>query len=163
MESPVYNTINQYMEVASLAGLRHEVAQVFFIPGGEINKNLIGVMMLLLLRIVLRRNWLAYLGFVVLGVLIKYPGSGLVYLDLTFVLTIMLVGLFMLVRFGLLTLIVSTGITSVLESAAITPNLSAWYSGDMLVMISVVALVAIYAVRTSLGGNTLFRPGVLDD
>ena len=57
------------MEVASLAGLRHQVAQFFFILGGEISNTLIGVMMLLLLRIVLRRNWLAYIGWVVLGVL----------------------------------------------------------------------------------------------
>ena len=40
---------------------------------------------------------------------------------------------------------------------------AAWYSGDMLVMLAVVALVAIYAVTTSLGGNSLFGPGLLDD
>ena len=71
--------------------------------------------------------------------------------------------LFVLVRFGLLTLMVATGITNVLESAGITPNLSVWYANDMLVMFSVVALVAIYAVKTSLGGNALFGAGLLDE
>jgi len=163
LESPVYGTIPDYSGIASLAGLRHEVAFVFLIPCGEIGNNLIGVMMLLLLRIVLRRNWLAYLGWIVLGVLIFYPGSGLVYWDLTYVLIRMLVGVYLLVRFGLLALMVSTATAALLESAAITPNLSAWYSGQMLVMLAVVALVAIYAVKTSLGGNSLFGPGLLDD
>jgi len=163
LESPAYGTISEYMQIASLAGLRHQIAQMFLVPGGEIHKQLIGVMMLLILRLVLRRNWLAYIGWGVLGVLILYPGSGLVYLDLTLVLVGMLLGIFVLVRFGLLALIVSTAMTSVLESAVITPNLSVWYSGQMLVMLAAVALVAIYAVRTSLGGNSLFGPGLLDD
>jgi len=163
LESPTYGTLRNYMEVESLAGLRHEVAQIFWIPGGGIVSSLIGVMMLLLVRMVLRRNWLAYIGFVILGVLLFYPNSGLVYLDLTFVLTLMLLGVFLLVRFGLLALLVSSTTTSLLGSAAISPNLSAWYAGDMLVMLSVVALIAIYAVKTSLGGNSLFGPGLLDD
>lgn len=163
LEAPNYGTLSNYMEVASLAGLRHQVAQIFFILGGEIYFTLIGVMMLLLLRIVLRRNWLAYIGWVVLGVLLLSPDSGLAYLDLALVLIRMLIILFVLVRFGLLTLMVTAGITNVLESAAITSNLSAWYSGDMLVMLAVVALVVIYAVKTSLGGNSLFGPGMLDD
>ncbi len=166
MESAAFHTMHRYvsyMEIASLAGLRHQVAQMFLIPGGEIHEDLIGVMMILLLRIVLRRNWLAYVGWVVLGVRLLNPDSGLVYLDLTIVLIWMLLALFVLVRFGLLALIVSTAMTSVIESATITSNLSVWYSGDMLVMLAVVALVAIYAVKTSLGGNSLFGPGLLDD
>ena len=111
----------------------------------------------------MRRNWIAYIVWIVMGALYFFPRSGLLYLDLAFVLTMMLIALLVLVRFGLLTLMVGTAMTSVLESAAITPNLSVWYSGDMLVMFSAVALVAIYAVRTSLGGNSLFGPGILDD
>ena len=162
LDSPVYGTLGEYMAVASLAGLRHEIAQIVGIPGRQIGFVFVGVMMLLLLRIVLRRNWLAYVGWIVLGVLMFHPGSGSVYLDVTFFLTLMLVGVFVLVRFGLLVMLVGSVIATVLQSATITPDLSAWYSADMLVMLAVVAVIAIYAVRTSLGGNSLFRPGMLD-
>lgn len=38
----------------------------------------------------------------------------------------------------------------------------AWYSYGILLALGVVAAVAIYALRISLGGNSLFRPGVLE-
>ena len=90
------------------------------------------------------------------------PGTGPAYFDLTFVLALMVVGMFTLVRFGLLTMVVGGVVSTLLQSATITPSLSAWYSYGMLIALAVVAGVAIYALRISLGGNSLFRPGVFE-
>jgi len=151
------------LSVVSLGGLRHGLGTIAMVPNNVINLVMIVVMMLLLLRIVLRRNWLAYVGWVLLlCVLLFNPFTSLLYLDLALVMALILVGFFALVRFGLLTLLVGNAVRIILESVTMTTELSAWYAGGMLIALSVMAVIAIYAVRTSLGGKSLLGPGVLD-
>ena len=93
-------------ETIGLGGLRYAVAQIMDLPAIAIMFALVGVVMLLLLRLILRKNWLAYGAWVILGVVLLSPRVGSSALDLTTVLIMMLAGIVILTRFGLLTLVV---------------------------------------------------------
>ena len=118
--------------------------------------------MLLVLRIILRKNWLAYGAWVVLGVVLFNPRTSSVALDLTTILILMVAGLVILMRFGLLAFSVGMLIHRAVEVATITLDPSSWYASGMLLVFAIVSAVAGYAFWVSLGGKPLFADGALE-
>jgi serine/threonine-protein kinase len=149
-------------EVIALGGLRHTVAQMVGLPGTVISFVLVGVMMLLVVRLILRKNWLAYAAWVVLGMLLFNPRTSSAALDLTTALIVMLAAIVLLIRFGLLTLMVGALIHIAVESVTITLEPSSWYASGMLLAFTIVAAVAGYAFWVSLGGKPLFADEALE-
>jgi serine/threonine-protein kinase len=149
-------------EVIGLGGLRQVVAQMAGLPAEAITFMMVGVMMLLILRLVLRKNWLAYGAWVVLGVVLLNPGTSNVALDLTTVSILMTAGVVILVRFGLLTLVVGALVQNALDYVTITLEPSSWYASGMLLVFGILAAVAGYAFWISLGGKSLFADEALE-
>jgi serine/threonine-protein kinase len=149
-------------EVVALGGLRHSMAQMGGLPGDIISFVLVGVMMLLVLRVILRKNWLAYGAWVVLGVVMFNPRTSSAALDLTTVLIVMLAAVVMLIRFGLLTFMVGGLIHNAVESVTITLEPSSWYASGMLLAFAMVSAVAGYAFWISLGGKPLFADEAIE-
>ena len=149
-------------EVIALGGLRHTVAQMFDMSGQVIMGVLGGVVMLLVLRFILRKNWLAYGAWVGLLVVMFNPRTSSAALDLTTMLIVALAWLLILIRFGLLTQMVSVLIWIAVESVTITLEPSSWYASGMLLAFTIVAAVAGYAFWTSLGGKPLFADEALE-
>ncbi len=116
--------------------------------------------MLLIARLVLRRNWLAYCAWVGLGVALLAPRVH--GLDLTATLILMLAGVVMLIRFGLLTLVVATLVQNAVDHVTITLEPSSWYAGGMLLVLAIVSAIAVYAFWISLGGKPLFADEALE-
>ena len=150
-----------WLEVVALGGLRPTVAQMVFETGADIAGVLGAVVILLVFRLILRKNWLAYGAWVGLLVVLINPRSSSAALDLTTVLIVALAMLVILIRFGLLTLIVCRLILTFVESVTITLEPSNWYAGGMLLTFTIVAAVAGYAFWISLGGRPLFRDEIL--
>ena len=115
-----------------------------------------------LLRVLLRRDWIALaLAFVLL-----MGGSGPYYSlfpDLTLQAFVSVACLFVLFRFGLLALASSLLFTAIFAGFPITTNLSAWYSGIGLAGLVLLLGLTIYAFHTSLGGQPLFGRASLED
>ena len=121
-----------------------------------------GVVMLLILRLVLRKNWLAYGAWVGLLVVMFNPRTSGAALDLTTMLIVMLAALVILIRFGLLTLMVGVLIQNAVEFVTITLEPSSRYASGMLLAFTIVAAVAGYAFWISLGGKPLFADEALE-
>jgi len=115
-----------------------------------------------LLRVVLRRPWLAAIVFAVLGALPSILGSVRPLLagplDLvTFGLTI-----FILSRFGVFPMIVGIFVSSVLPDFPLTTNLGTWYAGSTLFAFGSVAALTAYALYAALDRRSLVGEGFLE-
>jgi hypothetical protein len=137
-------------------GVRYEVAQMLNAVPDALSSSMIFFLMLFLLRVLLRKQWIAATVFVAIMSIIPAIGSAtprvamlenaLFFGALTFV----------LLRFGLLAAIVGFTCYGLLELCPPTLDVSAWYIGLAPIPLLAVALIAIYGFRTSLAGRPLF-------
>jgi hypothetical protein len=115
---------------------------------------------LTLLRMVLRRDWLASLAW---AAIVAAPIAGenptLGWLGGAFRALMMLV---VLRRGGLLSLAVALFFMFSLIEVPITLDLGAWYAPRALPVVVALAALAAYGFRTSLGGKPLFGSSLLD-
>jgi hypothetical protein len=139
-----------------------------FVAGDFLNSTVGAVLaplaitfLLTLLRVLLRRDWLAAaVAVLIIGLpafLSAAPSTAIV--NLIFVSLVVLA----FIRFGLLTLAASCFIFFWLESLPFTTNLSAWYAGTSLFVMFVVTALAGSAFYTSLGGQKVFEGKLLED
>jgi serine/threonine-protein kinase len=144
------------MEVTALRGLRHIIALLFGGLQGAIFSAFIGVTMLVLLRLLLRRTWPAVAVWILVATIMITPGTGPVFLDLAVM--VFLVGFYavFLLRFGLLSVVTGLFIATLLYYP-LTLDLSAWYANGSLVALLVCLSLMLYAFRVSLGRGPLFR------
>jgi serine/threonine-protein kinase len=125
--------------------------------------SVIMLVSLLLLRAVVRRDWLAVVAFGVLAGVTLAPrlGSDKV-LASVIVSASMVTWFWTLHRFGLLAAVVSTCVFTV-TTGPVTWNLSLWYGPNMLLGAALILTVAVYGCRTALAGRPLFGRGVFGE
>jgi serine/threonine-protein kinase len=115
------------------------------------------VLILVILRLLLRRTWLAVAAFFVLGVGAYWPAYSSPAVQALF--TLLTGGVFIVVLFrhGFLSVVVSWSVSKLLVYIPITYEVSSWIFGGTLAALAVVLGVAIYGLRTSLAGRPLFK------
>jgi serine/threonine-protein kinase len=138
------------IEVASLGGTRHIVA--LFLSAQEIAlfQGLLFVMVVVVARLLLRRQWLAVGALLVLGTLFMNRSAGDPYLDLAYGAGQVALWLLVLFRFGVLSSVVGVFLQALLHGHPITFDLSAWYAGDSFLVLFVVTALVAYGFRTCL-------------
>jgi serine/threonine protein kinase/class 3 adenylate cyclase len=114
-----------------------------------------------LIRLVLRKEWLAFLVAILIPSLLTSFGDHSV-LDTTYVLVFWGIALVILIRFGLFALVVALCTNNILGVYPLTPHLSAWYAGPTFFVFSVILAAAIFGFYTSTAGKPLFRGLSLD-
>jgi hypothetical protein len=120
---------------------------------------------LLLLYILLRRQWLAaaslWLLFATVELLaFAIPGPVTYWISPLMIATIAVVAI---ARFGVLTTLAFQFFFDLSFHYAITPNLSSWPAQSTLIVLPIMIAVALYSFYTSLAGQPLFRGEVLRD
>ncbi len=113
----------------------------------------------LFLTLLFRRQWLGIaVGWVILSTLAVFGESVGLFSSVTWIFEVLLVTLFvvMALRFGVLTTVAATVFHHLLIFFPITSNITAWYAGDFVVDFILLAAIAIYAFRVSLGGKPIF-------
>ena len=114
--------------------------------------------LLLGLKILLRKIWLAGAAFVALFATLKVLGSTYLAVQIPTEILIYAVAVLIVVRFGLVPLACAVFSVNLLANVPFTADSSAWYaSSSILMLLSVVALAA-FGAYTSLGGKPLFGP-----
>jgi predicted Ser/Thr protein kinase len=113
-----------------------------------------------LLRVILRREWLAAIAFVAIfsarGLASDYPA-----VETCMYVAIYAILVALLLRYGFLAVLVCIFVTDLLIALVFTTDFAAWYgSASLLTLLSIIAL-AVYAFRTSTAGKPLFA-GLLD-
>ncbi len=119
---------------------------------------------LFVLRVLLRKGWIAAAVFVLVlsvfealaptGAPVVFAIRGLIIFSLT---------VFLLVRFGVLALIASELFGLFLGNFPLTTDASAWYAGIGFAGILLMAAMAFYAFYTSLGGRPMFGAATLEE
>ena len=115
------------------------------------------LLLLVLLRFLLRRQWLAAVVFLlILPVMVGGAFDVLPWGPLSAVLAALVI-LLVLLRFGVLALIACICCDAMLQDAPLSPNLSAWYSHATLVPLGVVAAITCYGLYAATYGRSLFQ------
>jgi hypothetical protein len=131
---------------------------------GAILIGLTTLFFLFVLRVLLRKGWIAAAVFVLVlsvfdalgptGAPVVFAIRGLIISSLT---------VFLLVRFGLLALIAAGLFGLFLGNFPLTTDASAWYAGIGFAGILLMAAMAFYSFYTSLGGRPMFGAATLEE
>jgi hypothetical protein len=130
------------------------------VPGMIENGAFDTFLVFLIFLLVLRRQWLAAVAFVVLeplfwGFATSSPVSGLMTIPIWCLLV------FVLVRFGLLAVCIAWAPDVLLIGACpLTPDLGAWYAGFGLWTLTLIAALASWSAYTAAGGRRLLQEGL---
>ncbi|MCH7884324.1 MAG: protein kinase [Planctomycetes bacterium] len=161
-----YPPILQGIGLETLLGGRHLAASL--INPFAVLFALLNLFILFVLRVILRKQWLVVLVFLLifttltsLGVPPGYHGSALLSYVMFAALGQVAV-LVVLMRFGLLALVAAFMFSFLLGAFPITVDFSTWYAGGSLLAMLAVVAVAGYGFHTALAGRPLFRDELLE-
>jgi serine/threonine-protein kinase len=148
--------------VEALQDLRFLLGTLLDTPIHAVFAGMLVVFVMLMLRILLRRQYLASAAFVLLICLPPAALSDFPLLSVPFSLLIGVVGVFLLLRFGLLAGIAALSFISYF-SLVTTTHFSSWSSASTLVGLVGILGWSLYGFLVSLGGRPMFGSGLLDD
>ena len=114
------------------------------------------LLFLILLRFLLRRQWLAAVVFLLMPVMLGGSFDLLPWGPLSAVLAALVI-LLVLLRFGVLALIACLCCDAMLQNAPLSPNLSAWYAHATLVPLGFVAALTCYGLYAATYGRSIFQ------
>jgi hypothetical protein len=118
---------------------------------------------LFLLRAMLRKEWAAAVAWVLLFSVFSAAGSQFDPVALVGVLIFSSLAVFVMIRFGLLALVASLVVSSILSNFPLTTQGSVWYAGISLAGILLIAAMTFYGFYTSLGSRPVFGGAVLEE
>ena len=149
------------LEPGTLLGVRPALGALSFYVLVFLLYSLLVFFFLFLLRLALRRDWIAALLVVLLA---AGTNSGGEYPVSTFLFFAIIWGSIVLVlkKFGLLVLIVGLVVQNILAVFPTTSHLSRWYSNAGLAGIVLITLAAVYGFYIGLAGQPIFTGAALD-
>jgi hypothetical protein len=123
--------------------------------------NTLGLFVLIfLLRLVLRRDWLAGGAFIVVATLVGMAGRDLPLLTAAANVAALLLFVTLLLRFGLVAVSVAGFVAAALSNGfPLSMELLRWYGGATVVALLALSAVAVFGFRLSQGGHTIREPG----
>ncbi|PYT96290.1 MAG: hypothetical protein DMG36_00700 [Acidobacteria bacterium] len=146
----------------SLLGVRAALGLLLAYVSGWTLDALGVFFVLFLLRLALRKEWLAAIAVVIL---FSAPNLGDEYPIVAFVFSavIWLSILLVLKRFGLLVLVTALVMQNVLILFPVTAHLSRWYAASAMTGLTFFAALAFFGFHTSRAGKSIFSGAVLDN
>ena len=167
---PLINAILQGIEVrsggspvlGSLApfnGFRSTVA-IFMtqIPKG-VRDAMLFIFIVFLLRVLLRKQWLAGAGFGIIFTLLNAHGPVWIHL-IGF--SVAAIFAFIMLRFGLLAMGIEAACSNILQNGHLTTDTSAWFFAYPVLLQASVLALALWALKTSLAGQKLWKGSLLE-
>jgi serine/threonine-protein kinase len=148
-----------WQSVAPLAGVVSTLAAHVGIVQEALLIPIYVLMSVLVLRVVLRRWWVAYLVFLGLPAILTAAGRPLP--DTVVFVTLLVLSLIVLTRLGLLAMLVVV-LFSDWPNIPLTMNPSSWFFPSSVATMVAFAAVGVYGFVVSLGGQRLFKEDLLD-
>ena len=162
---PDRGVTNLDFQLVSLRGVRYSLGNFIGSAAVSLIVPMLLMVLLLILRIVLRRQWLAVGGLVVLSVVFGNPADSganpYLYLIFNFLLTVAIMTI--LFRFGLLVIVTAYLVLFFLSVFPLTPDLSAWYAGNTLLVGLFLIGHAIWALRISMAARPMLGDTILQE
>jgi hypothetical protein len=144
-----------------LSSFRQATFRVFVNVFSAVLFGMVFLFLLTLLRMLLRKPWLAAAVWCVLlsG---PFPGEDPLFGWIGgFIRSILFLGV--MLRGGLLALVTALYVMFALAEVPLTLDLTAWYAFQSLPVVAAVLMLAVYGFLTSVGGKPLLGGGLLDD
>ena len=139
-----------------LAGMRYVVSGFLSLIASSILSAFGTFFLIFLLRLVVRKEWLAAVCFVGIFVLFKVLGAGELW-TIPFFVVIYAAFAVLLLRYGIVPLIVGMLTADCLLNAPLTLNFSSWYFSTAVISLLVFLAIALYGFRTAVAGKPLFE------
>jgi hypothetical protein len=143
--------------VSPLEGARHALSVVFTTLPHGIRESVFFLFTILLLRALLRNDWLAIAGFGLLFSVFDFLSASHPVINGMFSFAIVAAIAFVTVRWGMLSLAVAITASGVLGTLPPTTNSSAWYFTASIFLLALVFGLAVWAFRTAMGGQRLLK------
>jgi len=143
-------------------GARRSIGAIIYQIPGSISGTLIFFLVIFLLRAILRTQWLAAAGFVLIYSVLQTLGTDFPAVQVPFVIVIYTIAAVVVVRFGLIALAAGIFVADLLGNIPVTGNFSAWYASGPLFALVLVAALAIWSFHTSLAGRSIFSRQLFD-
>jgi hypothetical protein len=147
--------------------------QVEYLMGGrealgawltQIPSSILGTLqfffILLGMKVVLRKDWLAAIAFVALFALPRGLSSTYMAVELPTEILVYAIAVFIVFRFGLIPLAFAIFTINMLANVPLTADFSAWYMPASVLALLSVAAIAAWGFYHSLGGEPLWRPEI---
>jgi hypothetical protein len=146
----------------SLLGVRQTLGSVFAYTWVFVLYSLAIFFLLFLLRLLVKKDWIAAIVIVFLGAITNTGGD---YFWMTFLASaIIWLSIYLVLRrFGLLALVVGLVVQNMLVTFPMTTHLSRWYASGAIAGMLTILAIALFALESALAGQTLFNARVLDD
>jgi eukaryotic-like serine/threonine-protein kinase len=146
----------------SLMGVRPTLGSIFAYTWVYVLFSLGVFFLLFLVRLVVKKDWIAAIVIVFLGAITNTGGD---YFWVTFLAAaIIWLSIYLVLRrFGLLALVVGLVVQNTLVTLPMTTHLGRWYASGAIVGMVTVVSVSLFAVYHALAGQPLFSTKALDD
>jgi serine/threonine-protein kinase len=129
---------------------------------GSIRATLVFFLVLFLLRVLLRRPWLAAVAFVAVFATPSLLASRHLLVEAPMQIALYSIAALAIVRFGLVALAAGILTAFVLLSVPVTASPSSWYVGSSAFAFSSILGLALWGFYTSLAGQRLWKGGLLE-
>jgi len=140
-----------------LLGARGTATAALYQVPNSISFTLIFFFLIFLLRVILRKQWLAAAGFTLIFTILKMLGSDHPWIDFIHATIIYAVAAIVVVRFGLVALALGIFTADLLGNVPQTTDFSAWYAGATLFPLLFVTALAVWGFYTALAGRPLLK------
>jgi serine/threonine-protein kinase len=140
-----------------LIGGRHALGAALYQIPGAIQGTLLFFFLLFVLRVLLRKEWLAAMVFVAIWATLKTLGSDYPWIDASTWTLIYAVAAIVVFRFGFVALAVGLFVTDMLLNVPLTSDFSSWYASTTLLPVLSVAALAVWGFYNALAGQKLWK------
>jgi serine/threonine-protein kinase len=140
-----------------LLGARGTATALLYQIPSSISGTLIFFFLIFLLRVILRKQWLAAAGFTLIYGVLKILGTDHPFVETPLVIIVYAVAAIVVVRFGLVALASGIFTADLLANVPLTTDFSAWYAGATLFPLLAVAALAVWGFYTALAGRPLLK------
>lgn len=160
IETIALRTLGAAPRMGSTAYLRGAMgtatAFLYQIPT-SISATLIFFLLIFLLRVILRKQWLAAAGFTLIYSVLKLLGTDHPLVDTPLVIIVYGVAAIVVVRFGLIALASGIFSADLLANVPATTDFSAWYAAAVLFPFLMITALAVWGFYTALAGRPLLK------
>jgi serine/threonine-protein kinase len=140
-----------------LIGGRHALGAALYQIPGAIQGTLLFFFLLFVLRVLLRKEWLAAIMFVAIWATLRTLGSDYPWIDASTWTLIYAVAAIVVFRFGFVALAVGLFVTDMLLNVPLTLDFSSWYASTTLLPLLSVAALAVWGFYNALAGQKLWK------
>jgi len=140
-----------------MLGARHVIGTWFWHVSNSVQATLVFFFLMFVLRVLLRKPWLAATAFVAFWLAIKLAHSHQMAIDSVGYLAIYLLAASMIVRFGFITLAAAIFTVDLMLNVPLGLNPASWYMSGSLFVFGTVAAMAVWGAYTALGGQKILK------